>query len=193
MVRRNSREDDGEAGVPACQSSSAECMKEEFGMGDCSQKWRTTHQKPCRAFFVDTLVASCSISSVLRPFHLADPTFPTPSLPPSFSRASRAGPPGAVTSVSFPGATATPRHGKLLYSVALAFPSLPPSLILSLLPPSLLPSLPSLPSYILQGRVIVTPTSGGKAVTVGKGDLVTFPEGMSCVWYVRREGGKEEN
>ncbi|GAB5037362.1 enzyme of the cupin superfamily [Nannochloropsis oceanica] len=38
--------------------------------------------------------------------------------------------------------------------------------------------------YILQGRVTVTPTSGGKAVTVGKGDLVTFPEGMSCVWDV---------
>ena len=129
-----------------CQRASAECMKEEFGMGDCSEKWGTTHQKPCRDFFVDTLVASCSISSVLRPFSLADPTFPPPSLSPSFSRASRAGPPGAVTSVSFPGATATPRHGKLLYSVALAFlPSLLHSCPPSLLPPSFPPS-PSSPA-----------------------------------------------
>lgn len=39
-------------------------------------------------------------------------------------------------------------------------------------------------SYILEGRVTVTPTKGGGAVTVGKGDLVTFPEGMSCTWDV---------
>jgi uncharacterized protein YjlB len=31
------------------------------------------------------------------------------------------------------------------------------------------------------GDVIVTP-DGGQAVKMGKGDLVTFPAGMSCMW-----------
>ncbi len=39
--------------------------------------------------------------------------------------------------------------------------------------------------YFLEGEVVVTP-EGGAAVTVGKGDLVTFPAGMSCTWDVRR-------
>jgi uncharacterized cupin superfamily protein len=38
--------------------------------------------------------------------------------------------------------------------------------------------------YFLEGEVVVTP-EGGEAVTVGKGDLVTFPAGMSCTWKVR--------
>ena len=33
--------------------------------------------------------------------------------------------------------------------------------------------------YFLEGDVIVTP-EGGEPVRVGKGDLVTFPSGMSC-------------
>jgi hypothetical protein len=37
--------------------------------------------------------------------------------------------------------------------------------------------------YFLAGRVTVTPT-GGEPVTVGTGDLVTFPAGMSCTWQV---------
>lgn len=37
--------------------------------------------------------------------------------------------------------------------------------------------------YILEGEVTVTP-EGGAAVTLGRGDLVTFPKGMSCVWNV---------
>jgi uncharacterized cupin superfamily protein len=37
--------------------------------------------------------------------------------------------------------------------------------------------------YFIEGEVMVTP-DGQKPVTVGKGDLVTFPEGMSCVWDV---------
>lgn len=37
--------------------------------------------------------------------------------------------------------------------------------------------------YFVEGRVTVTP-SGGEPVTVGKGDLVTFPAGMSCTWKV---------
>jgi hypothetical protein len=32
--------------------------------------------------------------------------------------------------------------------------------------------------------VVVTPEEG-EPVTVGEGDLVTFPEGMDCTWKVR--------
>jgi hypothetical protein len=38
--------------------------------------------------------------------------------------------------------------------------------------------------YFLEGDVVVTPEDG-EPVTVGKGDLVTFPEGMDCTWKVR--------
>jgi uncharacterized cupin superfamily protein len=38
--------------------------------------------------------------------------------------------------------------------------------------------------YFLEGDVTVTP-EGGEPVRVGKGDLVTFPAGMSCTWEVR--------
>ncbi len=38
--------------------------------------------------------------------------------------------------------------------------------------------------YFLEGEVEVTP-DGGEPVVVGQGDLVTFPEGMSCTWKVR--------
>ena len=36
----------------------------------------------------------------------------------------------------------------------------------------------------LEGEVVVTP-HGGTPVQVGKGDLVTFPAGMSCTWDVK--------
>lgn len=39
--------------------------------------------------------------------------------------------------------------------------------------------------YLLDGDVLVTP-DGGDAVRVGRGDLVTFPAGMSCTWEIRR-------
>lgn len=39
--------------------------------------------------------------------------------------------------------------------------------------------------YFLEGDVVVTP-DGGEPVTVGQGDLVTFPAGMSCTWQVRQ-------
>ena len=39
--------------------------------------------------------------------------------------------------------------------------------------------------YFLKGEVTVTP-EGGKPVKIGKGDLVTFPAGMSCVWAVHK-------
>jgi uncharacterized protein len=38
--------------------------------------------------------------------------------------------------------------------------------------------------YILAGKVRVTPKGGGAPVEFGPGDLVTFPEGMDCVWEV---------
>lgn len=39
--------------------------------------------------------------------------------------------------------------------------------------------------YFLTGDVVVTP-DGGEPVTMGKGDLVTFPEGMSCIWKINK-------
>ena len=36
----------------------------------------------------------------------------------------------------------------------------------------------------LEGDVIVTPEDG-QPVKMGKGDLVTFPQGMSCTWEIR--------
>ena len=38
--------------------------------------------------------------------------------------------------------------------------------------------------YLLEGEVVVTP-EGGEPVEIRKGDLVTFPAGMSCTWDVR--------
>lgn len=38
--------------------------------------------------------------------------------------------------------------------------------------------------YFLEGDVIVTPENG-EPVSMGKGDLVTFPAGMSCSWNIR--------
>jgi hypothetical protein len=38
--------------------------------------------------------------------------------------------------------------------------------------------------YLLSGEVVVTP-EGGVAVTLRRGDLVIFPEGMRCTWDVR--------
>ena len=40
--------------------------------------------------------------------------------------------------------------------------------------------------YFLEGDVIVTP-DGGDPVEMRKGDLVTFPEGMSCTWKISRD------
>jgi uncharacterized cupin superfamily protein len=37
--------------------------------------------------------------------------------------------------------------------------------------------------YFLEGDVVVT-SEDGERVSVGKGDLVTFPRGMSCTWKV---------
>jgi hypothetical protein len=40
--------------------------------------------------------------------------------------------------------------------------------------------------YFLEGDVVVTP-DGGAPVPMGKGDLVTFPRGMSCTWKIRKD------
>lgn len=37
--------------------------------------------------------------------------------------------------------------------------------------------------YFLEGQVTVTPENG-EPVSMGKGDLVTFPAGMSCSWRI---------
>jgi hypothetical protein len=36
--------------------------------------------------------------------------------------------------------------------------------------------------YLLEGQVTVE--GGGQRVTFGKGDLVVFPKGLSCVWNI---------
>lgn len=41
-------------------------------------------------------------------------------------------------------------------------------------------------AYILEGEVTVTDKATGEAVTFGKGDLVTFPAGLSCTWQVKK-------
>ena len=40
--------------------------------------------------------------------------------------------------------------------------------------------------YFLEGDVVVTPEDG-EPVEIGKGDLVSFPKGMSCTWKVRKD------
>jgi uncharacterized cupin superfamily protein len=37
--------------------------------------------------------------------------------------------------------------------------------------------------YLLEGQVVVTPEAG-EPVEIRKGDLVTFPAGMSCTWKI---------
>ncbi len=44
--------------------------------------------------------------------------------------------------------------------------------------------------YFLAGRVSVTP-DGGDPVNMGKGDLVTFPVGMSCTWEIHEAVEKQ--
>ncbi len=46
--------------------------------------------------------------------------------------------------------------------------------------------------YFLEGRVIVELPNGGK-IEIGKGDLVTFPKGLSCVWDIKEPVKKHYN
>jgi hypothetical protein len=45
--------------------------------------------------------------------------------------------------------------------------------------------------YILEGKVTVQ--TNEESVTFGKGDLVVFPEGLSCVWRVEEAVKKHYN
>jgi len=40
--------------------------------------------------------------------------------------------------------------------------------------------------YILEGEVTVKPKDG-TTVTLGKGDLVTFPKGLDCSWEITQD------
>lgn len=46
--------------------------------------------------------------------------------------------------------------------------------------------------YFLEGKVTVTP-KGGSAVSFGKGDFLTFPKGLSCVWDIKSPVRKHYN
>ncbi len=46
--------------------------------------------------------------------------------------------------------------------------------------------------YILQGKVIVE-TKDGKKVEFGKGDFVTFKEGLDCIWDIKEPIKKHYN
>ena len=46
--------------------------------------------------------------------------------------------------------------------------------------------------YLLEGKVTVT-TKDGKSVNFGAGDLVVFPQGLSCVWDIQKAVRKHYN
>lgn len=46
--------------------------------------------------------------------------------------------------------------------------------------------------YVLEGEVTVTPEDGDP-VSFSKGDLVTFPAGMSCTWQIHQDIRKHYN
>ena len=46
--------------------------------------------------------------------------------------------------------------------------------------------------YLLEGKVVVE-TENGDTVEFGKGDFVTFPQGLSCVWDIKEPVKKYYN
>lgn len=46
--------------------------------------------------------------------------------------------------------------------------------------------------YILEGEVVVE-TKDGSRVQFGKGDFVTLPKGLSCVWDIKKPVRKHYN
>ena len=46
--------------------------------------------------------------------------------------------------------------------------------------------------YLLEGKVVVE-TQDGKKVEFGKGDFVTFPKGLSCIWDIKQPVRKHYN
>jgi uncharacterized cupin superfamily protein len=45
--------------------------------------------------------------------------------------------------------------------------------------------------YLLEGEVVVE--YEGKSVRFGKGDFVTFPDGLSCTWDIKKPVKKHYN
>jgi hypothetical protein len=46
--------------------------------------------------------------------------------------------------------------------------------------------------YLLEGKAVVE-TDDGEKVQFGKGDFVTFPKGLSCVWEIKDPVKKHYN
>ena len=46
--------------------------------------------------------------------------------------------------------------------------------------------------YLLEGKVVVE-TEEGEKVEFGKGDFVTFPKGLSCIWDIKEPVKKHYN
>lgn len=46
--------------------------------------------------------------------------------------------------------------------------------------------------YIIEGEVLIE-TKDGKKVEIKKGDFVTFPQGLSCVWEIKKPIKKHFN
>jgi uncharacterized cupin superfamily protein len=46
--------------------------------------------------------------------------------------------------------------------------------------------------YLLEGEVSVE-TKDGEKINFGKGDFVTFPKGLSCVWDIKKPVRKHYN
>jgi uncharacterized protein len=46
--------------------------------------------------------------------------------------------------------------------------------------------------YLLEGKVVVE-SEDGKKTEFGKGDFVTFPKGLSCVWDIKEPVRKHYN
>ena len=46
--------------------------------------------------------------------------------------------------------------------------------------------------YLLEGKAVVE-TNDGEKVQFGKGDFVTFPKGLSCVWEIKEPVKKHYN
>jgi uncharacterized cupin superfamily protein len=46
--------------------------------------------------------------------------------------------------------------------------------------------------YLLEGKVVVE-TNDGEKIEFGKGDFVTFPKGLSCVWNIKEPVKKHYN
>ena len=46
--------------------------------------------------------------------------------------------------------------------------------------------------YFLEGEVEIE-IAGGERIRIEKGDLVTFPQGLSCKWHIKRKVKKHYN